>query len=152
MTRRLTAGMPIVALIGLALLAVPRVVLHDLGIIEEGTFVNLLFVFVPPVIWIVVVLTRRVPNPFLTLLIIGALYGVFLAITHQLLWDLSWAGSPPTLGGNLSTLPPAAHAAITRGFAVISSLLTGLIVGAVTGLAGWLISRISGRIRMNRVR
>ncbi|WP_326639701.1 hypothetical protein OG884_33965 [Streptosporangium sp. NBC_01755] len=36
-----------IAIIGLALLAAPRVVLHDLDVIHEGTFVNALFVFVP---------------------------------------------------------------------------------------------------------
>lgn len=36
------------ALTGLAALGVPRVVLHDLGLVGEGAPINLLLVFVPP--------------------------------------------------------------------------------------------------------
>ncbi len=46
-------------LVGLALLAVPRAVLHDLEIIHEGTAVNALLVAVPLLIWIVVVVRAR---------------------------------------------------------------------------------------------
>lgn len=131
-------------MIGLALLAVPRVILHDLGLIEEGTFVNLLFVFVPPLIWVAVVVLARVPKPFLTLLIIGGCYGVLLAVGHQLLWEINLQGGPqPTLGGNLSDLSPAVQSLIFRGASVISSVFTGLLVGAICGLAAWLIARIS---------
>jgi len=146
MTERPRTGLSALALIGLALLAVPRVILHDLGVFEEGTFVNLILVFAPPVIWLLVVLGHRLPNPFPPLLIIGVLYGAFLAITHQLLWGVSFAGDPPRLGGNLSDLPPLGHAVITRGAAVFSSLITGVMVGAVTGLVGWLVARLSGRV------
>ncbi|WP_433701056.1 hypothetical protein [Nocardiopsis sp. CA-288880] len=132
--KRSTLGLPLVAVIGLALLAAPRVVLHDLGLIQEGTFVNALFVFVPLVVWIAAAVLARVPNPFLTLLVVGAFYGVFLALGHQLLWNVAWEGDPPALGGNLADLPPLAHAVVIRGFAVVGSLVTGVVVGAVTGL------------------
>lgn len=125
------------AVIGLALLAAPRVVLHDLDLIHEGTFVNALFVFVPPIIWIAVVLWKRVPNPFVTLLVTGLCYGILLAVGHQVLWDSAFGGAPPSLGGNLSGLDPAAQSVILRLFAVISSVFTGVIVGAITGLVAW---------------
>lgn len=136
-TRRTGLGLPFLAVVALALIAAPRVVLHDLGIIQEGTFVNSLFVFVPPLVWIAVVLWRRVPNPFLTLLVVGALYGVFLMLGHQILWNTAWDGNPPTLGGNLSELSPVAQAVIMRGFAAMSSLVIGTLVGAVSGLVAW---------------
>ncbi|HLS32140.1 MAG TPA: hypothetical protein VK039_00995, partial [Brevibacterium sp.] len=60
--------MPLLAILGLALLAAPRVVLHDLGIITEGTAVNSVLVFVPLAVWIVVPLLLTVPRPFLTVL------------------------------------------------------------------------------------
>ena len=44
---RRTLGFSWPALVALAALAAPRVVLHDLGVIEEGSLVNGLFVFVP---------------------------------------------------------------------------------------------------------
>jgi hypothetical protein len=134
-------GLPLLTLFGLALLGLPRVVLHDLGLVHERTFVNLLLVVVPPVVWISVVLVRRVPNPFLTLLVVGLLYGVLLALTHQFLWSVAF-DERPTLGGNLSDLAPGVQAVIVRFFAAISSLFTGVIVGVVTGLIAWGLSRL----------
>lgn len=127
-------GLAHLAIIGLSLLAVPRVILHDLGLIASGTFVNLLLVIAPVAIWIAVALLHRVPNPFLTLLVTGAWYGVFLAIGHQLLWDVSFAGAPPQLGGALGGIDPVLDGVIVRTFAAGSSLVTGLVVGAVSGL------------------
>ncbi|PRB09810.1 hypothetical protein CQ042_18800 [Microbacterium sp. MYb62] len=130
---------------GLALLAVPRVVLHDLGLVQERTVVNAVLVFVPPLIWIGVVLVFRVRAPFLTLLVVGAFYGVFLALGHQLLWDIAWGDSPPRLGGNLAGLDTTAQSLILRFFAVVSSLFTGVIVGAITGLLAWGLGKATRR-------
>ncbi|MEV7227821.1 hypothetical protein AB0M79_12495 [Polymorphospora sp. NPDC051019] len=141
---RPTLGLPLLAVISLALLATPRVVLHDLELIQEGTLVNALFVFVPPIIWIAVVLWKRVPNPFITLLVVGLFYGVFLALGHQLLWNVSFGDNPPALGGNLTDLDPAAQSVILRTFAGISSVFTGVIVGAITGLIAWGLSKVIG--------
>ncbi|MGC5051390.1 hypothetical protein ACLQ2S_08070 [Micromonospora sp. DT48] len=133
-------GLPLLTLLGLALLGLPRVVLHDLGLVHERTFVNLLLVVIPPVVWIAVVLAKRVPNPFLTLLVVGLIYGVLLAATHQLLWQVAF-DEQPTLGGNLADLAPGAQAVIVRIFAAISSVFTGVIVGVVAGLVAWGLSR-----------
>ncbi|MEU5856688.1 hypothetical protein [Nocardiopsis dassonvillei] len=140
--KRSALGLPWTVIALLALLAAPRVILHDLGVIQEGTLVNALFVFVPPLVWVAVAVLARAPNPFLTLLAVGLLYGVLLALGHQLLWNTAWEGGPPRLGGNLGGLPPLAHAVVIRGFAVVSSLLTGAAVGAVTGLVAWGIGRL----------
>jgi hypothetical protein len=138
-------GLPLAALAALALLAVPRVVLHDLGIVTEDQLVNLLLVFVPLVVWIGGVLAARVPNPFLTLTVIGLCYGVLLAGVHQLLWMQAFADVQPRLGGNLSHLDPAVQTLLMRTAAVISSLFTGTIVGAGCGVVAWVISTVSGR-------
>ncbi|QKW11339.1 hypothetical protein [Verrucosispora sp. NA02020] len=140
-SHRSMLGLPLLALFGLALLGLPRVVLHDLGLVHERTFVNLLLVVVPPVVWITVALVRRVPNPFLTLLAVGLCYGVLLAVTHQLLWDVAF-DEPPTLGGNLTDLAPGVQTVVIRFFATISSVFTGVIVGVVTGLVAWALSRV----------
>lgn len=139
--------MPIIALIGLALLGIPRVVLHDLHLLHEGTVVNAVFVFVPLIVWIVVVLWRRVPNAFVTVLVIGAFYGVLLALGHQLLWGISFGDSPPRLGGNLANLDPSIQEMIMRFFAAMSSLFTGVVVGAITGLVAWGLQAILRQIR-----
>ncbi|GGM51032.1 hypothetical protein GCM10011608_39910 [Micromonospora sonchi] len=140
-SRRPALGLPLLALFGLALLGLPRVVLHDLGLVHGRTFVNLLLVVLPPVVWVLVVLAKRVPNPFLTLLVVGLLYGVLLTLTHQLLWGFAF-DEPPTLGGNLSDLAPGAQTIIIRVFAAISSLFTGVIVGVVAGVVAWGLSRV----------
>lgn len=140
-------GLPIAALIGLALLAAPRVVLHDLGVITEGAALNGVLVFAPPVIWIVVVLWKRVPNPFLTLLVVGVFYGLTLLLGHQILWHVAFEGGPPQLGGNLTDLDPVLQSVIIRFFASISSLFTGVIVGAITGVIAWAIGALTGLTR-----
>ena len=91
----------------------------------------------PLLVWIVVAVLARVPKPFLTLLVIGGLYGTFLALGHQILWDHS-VGDDARLGGNLEgRLSPGSEEFVIRTFAVFSSLFTGLLVGAVTGLVAW---------------
>lgn len=138
---RTSIGLPIRTLILLALLGAPRVVLHDLGVIQEGTFVNAILVAAPLVAWVLVVLRERVPNPFLALLAIGTIYGVVLAATHLMLWGHVWAGRPPTLGGNLRGVPGAVQALMMWVATAISSLFTGVAVGAVTGVVGWVLSK-----------
>jgi hypothetical protein len=135
--------LPVPLIILLAALAALRVVPHDLGVVSEGSVVNLLLVFVPPVIWLLVVLWRRVPHPFLTLVVIGFAYGVMLAVGHQVLWGTAFGGAPPRLGGTLlGVLDPGAEMVIFRTAAFFSSLVTGTCVGAVVGLVAWVIERV----------
>jgi hypothetical protein len=129
-------------LIGLAGLAAPRVVLHDLGIVEEGGVVNGLLVFVPPALWIAAVLWRRPARPFRTVVVIGALYGVFLAAGHQLLWTTAFGGDTPALGGALTGFDPATGEALLRTTAALSSLVTGTLVGVVAGAVALLLTRV----------
>ena len=141
------SGLPLIALIGLAPLAAPRVVLHDLDIISEGTATNARFVFGPLLVWIIVTLWAKVPNPFLTLLTVGVFYGILLAAGHQIFWTAQFDGAPPRLGGNLADLDPGLSNLIVRLFAAGSSLITGTSVGAVTGAIAWLVDRLLGRKR-----
>ena len=124
------------ALVGLAALAVPRVVLHDLRVIEEGTFVNGLFVFVPLACWIAAVLWRRPPHPFRTVVVIGAIYGVFLAAGHMLFWDTAFDGGP------FEDVDSSQEAAL-RGQVVVTSVLTGTAVGVITGAVALIFLRLT---------
>lgn len=133
-TQQFRFGLPWWAIIGLACLAVPRVILHDLHILEEGTWLNAVFVWVPPFLWILLVVVKRVPRPFLALLAVGVVYGVLLATTHLLLWDQAFADGTPQLGGNLADLNPLAQALIVKTFAALNSGITGTLVGVVCGL------------------
>jgi hypothetical protein len=142
LTKLQQLGLPFPVILLLALLAVPRVVAHDLDLV--GPVVNAILVFAPLVIWLVVVLAARVPNPLLTLTVIGVVYGVFLALGHQILW--TWAvDDEPRLGGNLANLPDAVQTLIFRGFAVISSLVTGTLVGLAVGAVALLLNRLRRR-------
>jgi hypothetical protein len=129
-------------LVALAALAAPRVVLHDLGVIEEGSVVNGLFVFVPLACWTAAVLWKRPPRPFATVVVIGAIYGVFLAIGHQLLWDAAFGRNAPTLGGNLAGIDPGTQEIAARVASVLSSLVTGTLVGVVAAAVALLLSRV----------
>src|SRR5699024_3637134 len=106
-----------------------------------------LFVFGPLLVWIVVTLWAKVPNPFLTLLTVGVFYGILLAAGHQIFWTAQFGGAPPRLGGNLADLDPGLSNLIVRLFAAGSSLITGTSVGAVTGAIAWLVDRLLGRKR-----
>src|SRR5215217_5269443 len=130
--RKLGLSLPVIIL--LAAIAAIRVPIHDLGIAPEGSVVARLLVFVPLALWLTVVLWRRVPNPFLTLVVTGFAYGVMLAVGHQLLWETAYDGSPPRLGGSLEgVLSPSLEAVIFRTSAFLSSIVTGTLVGAVVG-------------------
>jgi hypothetical protein len=134
-------GLSPVAVVGLAALGVPRVVAHDLRLV--GPAVNALLVFVPIAVWLAVVLWKRVPGPFVTLLLVGSVYGVLLGVTHQVLWTSSFGGDPPGLGGNLAgTLSPAVESLVLRVFAFGGSVLTGVGMGALVGAVGWVLSRV----------
>lgn len=133
-------GWPV--LVGLAALAAPRVVLHDLDVVREGTFVNGLLVFVPLACWIAAVVWRRPVRPFLTLVVVGAIYGMFLAAGHQLLWEAAFEGAGPRLGDNLADVDPAVQEVLLRTAAVVSSLVTGVVVGVVTGAVATLLCRV----------
>lgn len=138
-------GMSPWLVVGLATLGVPRVIAHDLG--PVGGLSNQLLVYVPIAIWLAVVLWRRVPNPFVTLLAIGGTYGILAGVTHQILWEAAF-DEPPRLGGNLAgQLSAAVEAVVLRVVAFLSSLITGIGVGAVTGLAGWLIAKFVPGLR-----
>ncbi|QJY46105.1 hypothetical protein [Pseudonocardia broussonetiae] len=145
MTARLGFSWP--ALVGLAALAAPRVVLHDLGVVEEGTLLTGLLVVVPPACWVAAVLWWRPPRPFATVVVVGALYGVLLAAGHQLLWDAALGGRTPPLGGALAGTGPAVAEVLLRAAAVVSSLVTGTLVGVVAGAVALLLRRVAGEDR-----
>ena len=136
-------GLSLLVIVLLAAIAAIRVPLHDLGIVEEGSVLAGLLVFVPLAVWVIVALRSRVPNPLLTLTVVGFAYAVMLAVVHQLFWGSAFGGGPPSLGGNLEgVLAPGVEAAVFRVFAVFSSLVTGTLVGAVTGAVAWAIGRL----------
>ena len=118
-------------------------IVHDLRLAPPNSLINALLVFVPPLIWLAVVLWQRPPRPVLTFVAIGVCYGIMLAIGHQLMWTAAYDGNPPQLGGNLAgRLDPAVENMVLRAFAFVSSVVTGTLVGAVVGLIGAVAARL----------
>lgn len=130
-------GLPVWAIIGLALISVPRVFAHDLGL-GAGPVPAILTIG-PVVVWIAVVLAARVPSPLVTLLVVGAAYGVALGIVHNILWNEVFGEDPPMLGdldAGVSEVP-------LRVATAISSVFTGVMVGLLSGLVATLVRSIS---------
>ncbi len=59
-----------------------------------------------------------------------------LAITHQIAWATFWeGGQPPQLGGNLEgQFSAGTEELLLRVITFISSILTGVVMGAAAGL------------------
>lgn len=125
--------------VGLGLLAVPRAVLHDLGV-DVGPL-NLLLVFGPPAAWVAYALRCRVERPLLPLVLVGLVYGVGLAASHMAFWNDLY-DDPPRLGGNLEgELSSGAEEAVMRVAVATSSLGVGAGVGALAGLVATVLVR-----------
>lgn len=142
-TPRRGLGLPLLAIIGLALLAVPRIVTHDLGLAAPGSVANTLLAVTPLIVWVVVALlwSRR---PLLSLLVAGAFYGVALAVVHNLTWGVVFGDSRPRLGGNLAgVLTPAVEEILMRSATVVSGLATGIVTGVICGLIAWGVQAIA---------
>ncbi|MFC0532405.1 hypothetical protein [Phytohabitans kaempferiae] len=141
----LRLGLPLWMIAALAALAMPRVFIHDTGVSVPGPVQGLL-VFGPPLVWLIVAVVRRVPSPVVTLLAVGGLYGVGLAVVHNIFWSDVFADDPPSLGGNLAgQLSPGTEELVFRVATSASSLLTGLVVGLISGLLAVLVRRLTRR-------
>lgn len=135
-------------MIGLASLGLVRVLFHDLHLFEEFSLVSGGLSLVVALIWTIVVIQKRVTRPFTTLLMIGGIYGLLLALMHQLFWDSFWGNHLPSLDGNLSGIVSVQFEEIVlRTFAFLSSILTGLVVGAVLGLITVVIKSLYPKAR-----
>jgi hypothetical protein len=130
-------------LIVLPLIMIPRVVVHDLHLLPLTSPVYSLMALIPLGVWAFVAATRKTEHPLREFLFIGAVYGVLLGLTHQILWDASFGNNVPHIGGNLAgKLDPFWEEVVLRKFAFISSIGTGLVTGALFGLAAVLGRRM----------
>ncbi|MFD1824522.1 MULTISPECIES: hypothetical protein [Mumia] len=126
-------GLPVWAILLLAALALPRVVVHDLGV-DVGALAMAVLALGPPAVWVLVALRARVPSPVTTLVVVGLLYGIGLGVGHNLMWDSAFEDDP-ALGGALEgDLPAGAEETLLRTATFGSSLFTGAVVGLVAGL------------------
>lgn len=144
----LKTDIPLAVLVVLALLTVPRVVLHDLHTISLDSPLYTTLAVAPFILWLLVAIFRKNKRPVHDFLVLGLLFGILLAITHQLTWDASWGNNPPHLHGNLEgKLDPTIESLLLRGAAFISSLVTGVIFGGGVALVAWIVAKVRGVIK-----
>jgi hypothetical protein len=70
---------------------------------------------------------------------------VGLAVVHNVFWSGVFGDRPPELGGNLTGLPAGTQELVLRIAASASSLLTGLVVGLISGLLAVAGQRLARR-------
>ena len=130
-------------IVGLGALGVPRIVVHDLD--AGAALIYLVLTIGPPLVWVAYLVRSRPARITMSGVLVGCVYGVFLAVTHQLLWTEAF-DEPPTLGGNLEgRLDPWLKDVVLRGASVVSSVGTGAVIGLVVGLLAAAISDRPGR-------
>ncbi|HEY8815851.1 MAG TPA: hypothetical protein VIP57_12205 [Candidatus Dormibacteraeota bacterium] len=141
-----TPGLPLVQIILLAALTLPRVVVHDLRLIAIDAPAYTALAVIPLLVWLLVAIFRKSQRPLLDFVVLGLAYGLLLGLTHQVLWDASWGDDIPHIGGNLAgTFSPFAENLILRAFAVASSMVTGLAFGLAFGLLAVLAAKLRER-------
>ncbi|MDN5592797.1 MAG: hypothetical protein ACTIC1_20995 [Brevibacterium sp.] len=69
------------------------------------------------------------------------IYGILPAAGRQIFWTAQFDGQPPRLGGRLSELDPGVSSTVVGVFAVLTSIITGAVVGAAAGLVTWFLTR-----------
>ncbi len=117
--------------------------MHDLKLISFDDPLYKVLAITPFVIWLALALVRKSTRPFYDFIVLGITYGVLLSLTHQILWEASWAGNPPRIGGNLAgAVSPALESVVLRTFAFISSIMTGLVTGITFGLIALSVSKL----------
>ena len=136
--------LPFLSILVLAAIAVPRVIIHDLHLADLDSVPYKILATVPFLIWFGVAVFRKTTKPLADFLVLGLVFGILLAITHQLLWHSALNGQLPQLN---TTLDPAAQEIVLRIAAVLSSILTGAIIGAFFGCIAELSTAIRKKLK-----
>lgn len=118
-------GLPVWAVAVLVALAVPGVLLQELGL-HGVPWLSALLAVLPFSIWIVTALAADVESPVLTLLVVGGTFGSTLGLTYTAL------GLPADAAGLV--LDDQYGELGLRLAVLISSVFTGFMVGLVAGL------------------
>jgi hypothetical protein len=86
-------------------------------------------------VWVGVVVAARAPNPLVTLVLVGGLYGVFAILLQQVIWNL-------VLGSVPEGAPSSVPMVVTSW---VSILVTNTIWGAFLGLLATVFGRLLPR-------
>jgi len=106
--------------LGLGAIAVIRPLMSMLGLLEQigQPYASLTVTLIISIIWIAVVVRKKVDNPLMTLVYTGIAYGVYAIVISAIM--------SPILEGQL-------QGPITNPFAIVSVLVTNAIWGLITG-------------------
>jgi hypothetical protein len=120
-TGNILLELPWTLIVVLGAVGLVRPILSILGVSEGLPWVSILATLVIMAIWIGVVVLRRVPHPFATLVFVGGMYGVLAMVLNV------------AIQGDFSKLPMAAIVAIP---------VTNMIWGAISGFIAVAIQRM----------
>lgn len=120
-TKEILSELPWTLIVVLGAIALIRPLLSIFGISRGVAWISILATLVIMAIWIGVVVLRRVPHPFVTLVAVGGMYAV-LAMALNV-----------AIQGNFSKLPVVG---------IVGILVTNLIWGAISGLIAVGIRRL----------
>ncbi len=119
----------------LAALGLVRPLLSSTGFYDAlggDPWTPILITILIAVVWVGVVVTARAPNPLVTLVLVGGLYGVFAILLQQVIWNLGLGGVPEDA--------PSSVPVVVMSWASI--LVTNAIWGAFLGLLATVFGRL----------
>ncbi|WP_162463223.1 hypothetical protein [Paenibacillus psychroresistens] len=138
--------MPLVLLVVLAAIGIPQVVVKDLQLFSFESILYKALTIGPFLVYLAIALFRKNKRPFYDFIVLGALLGLFVAVTHQITMDKN----VPELKGYLKDFfSPAVEEISIRIVIFVRILVTRLIAGAVFGLIASAVYRIRQRETKN---
>jgi hypothetical protein len=140
LTSKLPLGLTWTAVITLALLGIPRVVVQDFRLIENQPYLNALLSLAPGAIWVYYLLHKKIAHTLNTMLAVGLAYGAMAGIVHQLAWSGLWGDAQTSVFASI----------IPRFYNLISSLVSGLVIGATLGVAALFLKYMMGESAKQR--
>jgi hypothetical protein len=140
--------MPVWLVTVLVLLMLPRTLLNELGVVTEGTLPYYVLALTPFAIWLAVAVVRKNQKPMADFLMLGLLFGLLLAVVHQLLWNSGSAvtqHAPQIAIDIAANFDPGARELVTRlvsvGISLVIGLGSGLVIGAIALVASFVRSK-----------
>lgn len=140
--KRTPHNIPFSWFILLPLLGIPQKIGVLFGWLNEGSWLNFILLLIAPILWVVLVLQRTESSSFNPLLLIGLIYGFYLAVTEFIYW-LIFQDSHALAQGTwtFNDLMGAITYFLIPIFRFFGHLLFGLLIGAITGFIAQLIAK-----------
>ncbi|TDD74296.1 hypothetical protein E1293_29735 [Actinomadura darangshiensis] len=133
--------MPTWLMLTLVAIALPRTILADLDVVQPES--GLLYYFLaltPFVVWLGVAVLRATRKPITDFLVLGALYGLSLAVVHQVLWDAgAGLGHEPSAGAVsfADDFGSGFHELALRGYTIMIAMMIGVGSGLVAAIVAF---------------